>query len=323
LRKVGGDQTVPVTIDKGIEYLEAHLKNRPQNKNWKDTENLAKWSPPNKDPILETKDLVHIYPGDVKALDQINLKIFEGDFVAIIGQNGAGKTTLAKHFIGLLKPTNGKVLVEGQDTVNLSAGELARKVGFVLQNPDHQIFAQTVKEEVSFGPSNLGLSHDEVETRTLDALKIVGLDDRLEAFPYRLSYGDRRKLSVASILSMNPEILIYDEPTTGQDYRGRYQIVEIAKQLNDQGRTCVMITHDMNLVAKYAKRTIVLGLGRILLDGPTSEVFTQVEELAKTYIQPPQVTQLAIGLQKIGLRPDIITIEELQRTLKGQYGLEV
>ncbi|MHA1713205.1 MAG: ABC transporter ATP-binding protein [Candidatus Ranarchaeia archaeon] len=253
------------------------------------------------EPIIEVTDLHHVYATGTHALKGIDLNIYKGDFVAIIGQNGAGKSTLVKHFVGSLRPTRGQVKVFGEDISALGVGEISTRVGLVLQNPDYMLFEDTVKDEIAFGPRNLGLSPEEVEQRVQEAIKVVDLKCDPGVFPLRLSMGDRRKVSVASIYAMHPDIFILDEPTTGQDFRSRYDIVEIAARLNNMGKTVIMITHDMDLVAKYAQRTIVMGLGRILLDGPTPQVFAQSEILKATYIKPPQITQLFQRLSKYSL----------------------
>ncbi|HJX24115.1 MAG TPA: energy-coupling factor transporter ATPase [Candidatus Bathyarchaeia archaeon] len=267
-------------------------------------------------PILETRNLSHTYPGNVLALKDINVRIYDGEFVGIIGQNGAGKTTLVKHFVGLLKPTTGQVLVYGDDSKKFTTGEIAKRVGLILQNPDHQLFALSVKEEVEFGPKNLLLSKEEIDKRVDSALKSVGLENSKNVYPLRLSFADRRKLTVAAVLAMEPKIIILDEPTTAQDYKGRYEITDLAKNLNDKGHTVIMITHDMDLVAKYAKRTVVMGLGEILLDGPTEEVFSQTGILEKTYLKPPQITQLAQTMKDHGV-PNVLSVEGLLSSYGG------
>lgn len=268
------------------------------------------------DPLLEVRDLSYTYPGGVTALKNINLKIFPGEFVGIIGQNGSGKTTLVKHFVGLLRPTQGNVLIENENTRKFTVGELAKRVGLILQNPDHQLFAFTVKNEVEFGLKNLGYSEKEIKVRINEALKLVGLEKRKEIYPFNLSLSDRRKLTVAAVWAIHPKIFILDEPTTGQDYRGRYHITEIAKTLNKMGHTIVVISHDMELIASYVDRLIVLCEGEILLDAPAREVFKQEEVLAKTFLKPPQITQLALALNKYGFPQNILSTEELEVTQK-------
>jgi cobalt transport protein ATP-binding subunit len=274
------------------------------------------------EPTITFKDVSFQYPGtDQKALDGISISVGKGEFVGIVGQNGAGKTTLVKHIIGLLKPTSGQIIADGKDVAKESVEDMARTVGLVLQNPDAQLFAMSAAEEVAFGCTNLGLPPEEVAQRVDRALAATGLEEFREAYPFNLSFGDRRKLSVAAVVSMEPEVLIFDEPTTGQDFKGRRDLADIARRLNEMGRTVLMITHDMDLIAEYTHRLIVMGSGQVLLDGPTAEVFQQVETLAETFITPPQVTQLAQALAEYGVSGNILVAGELVRTVKGKVGL--
>lgn len=273
-------------------------------------------------PYIVLKDVSFQYPGtDQKALDGVSISVGKGEFVGIVGQNGAGKTTLVKHIVGLLRPTAGQVIVGRKDIANESVEDMARTVGLVLQNPDAQLFAMTVAEEVAFGPTNLGLLEEEVAERVDRALAATGLEEFREVYPFNLSFGDRRKLSVAAVVSMEPEVLIFDEPTTGQDFKGRRDLADIAKRLNEMGRTVLMVTHDMDLIAEYTQRLIVMGDGRVLLDGPTAEVFQQVETLAKTFIAPPQVTQLAQSLAEYGVTGNVLVADELYQVLKRKVGV--
>jgi energy-coupling factor transporter ATP-binding protein EcfA2 len=287
-----------------------------------DSRPLAPNPPAPEEPYIVLKDVGFQYPGtDQKALDGISISVGRGEFVGIAGQNGAGKTTLVKHIIGLLEPTAGQVIVGGKDIANESVEDMARNVGLALQNPDAQLFAMTVAEEVAFGSTNLGLSPEEVAERVDRALAATGLEAFREVYPFNLSFGDRRKLSVAAVVSMEPEVLIFDEPTTGQDFKGRRELADIAKKLNKMGCTVLMVTHDMDLIAEYTRRLIVMGDGKVLLDGPTAEVFQQVDTLAKTFIAPPQVTQLAQGLTGYGVPGNILVADELYQVLKGKVGV--
>jgi energy-coupling factor transporter ATP-binding protein EcfA2 len=274
------------------------------------------------EPTIVFKDVSFEYPGtDQKALDGISISVGKGEFVGIVGQNGAGKTTLVKHIIGLLKPTSGQITVDGKDVTEKSVEDMARTVGLVLQNPDAQLFAMSAAEEVAFGCTNLGLPQKEVAQRVDRALVATGLEEFREAYPFNLSFGDRRKLSVAAVVSMEPQVLIFDEPTTGQDFKGRRDLADIARRLNEMGRTVLMVTHDMDLIAEYTHRLIVMGSGRVLLDGPTAEVFQQLETLAETFIAPPQVTQLAQALAEYGVPGNILVAQDLVQILKGKVGL--
>jgi len=305
---------LPVTLEEGVSALSKLFEEKKIHEKKGHTISRALFSHSDK-VVLETRELWHTYPPDVVALKNIDLKIYEGEFVALIGQNGSGKTTLVKHFVGLLKPTKGSVLVLGQDTKEKSAAELSRNIGLVLQNPDHQLFEQTADLEVAFGPKNLLLPKEEIDKRVDEALRLVGLEKMRTAYPFRLSFGDRRKLAVAAIYAMKPAVFILDEPTTGQDFQGRYDIVEIAKSLNEKGHTVIMITHDMELVTKYSGRTVVLGNGEVILDGPTHEVFEKPDVLQTTYLKPPQIGQMAQALHQFGVPEDVITVDEFKESL--------
>jgi len=266
------------------------------------------------EPILEARGLTVEFPGPptVTALQNIQLTIRRGEFIGIIGQNGSGKSTLVKSFVGLLRPQKGEVLFKGQSIHNLSVGEIARRIGLVLQNPDYQLFTSSCRDEVRFGLQNLGIPDDEIPKLIDEALDLVGLKDEADLFPFRLSFGYRRKLAVAATIALNPEVLIMDEPTTAQDHRGRYQLADLALELHkEKGSTIIMITHDVDLIARYAQRLIVLHAGRVLLDGPTAEVFVQIDELKKSFVIPPFATQLAMHLDSIGIPPTIMTLEQL------------
>jgi energy-coupling factor transporter ATP-binding protein EcfA2 len=262
--------------------------------------------------ILQTESLWHVYEeGGIQALRGIDLSIKAGDFVGIIGQNGSGKTTLAKHFNGLLSPTHGNVWVFGDNAEEKTIAQLSTQVGYVFQNPDFQICCQSVKDELEFGPKNLKLNKEEIDRRRDEVSKLFGFSDLLEEKPFSLSKGERQKLAVASVLAMRPEVLIVDEPTTGQDYKTGNEMMEFYRHLNEEGRTIIIITHDMNLAAEYCNRIIVLRKGRILLDGPVREVYSQSEILARSFIQPPQITRFGQALAKYGLPINALNVDEM------------
>ncbi len=268
--------------------------------------------------VLEAVNLTYQYPGypPVKALENINLTIHAGEMVGIVGQNGSGKSTLVKSFVGLLRPTRGEVRVNGRDISGTPIGKMAREVGLVLQNPDYQLFTSSCKEEILFGLKNLGIQGEEAEEKVHDALALVGLVEELETFPFRMSFGDRRKLAVAATVALDPQVLILDEPTTAQDHRGRYQLADIGRRFRDEGgRTILMITHDMDLIAHYAERLIVMWKGQIILDGPTEEVFAQREELARSFLRPPVAAEVARSLRNFHVPNTIITQAALMSIL--------
>ncbi|MCF6335089.1 MAG: energy-coupling factor transporter ATPase, partial [Spirochaetales bacterium] len=214
--------------------------------------------------ILTVNNLVHIYPNGNKAVDDISFDIREREFMAILGHNGSGKTTLVKHFNSLLSPTEGNVKVYGNNTREHSIFEIGKDIGYVFQNPDHQIFADTVFEEVAFSPKIRGIKDEEVKVRVAEALKAVDLEGYEEEDPFSLSKGERQRVAVASILSARPKIIILDEPTTGLDYSEQKKMMELIKQLNMAGHTIIMITHTMWVVSEYAHRVAVIRDGRVI-----------------------------------------------------------
>jgi energy-coupling factor transport system ATP-binding protein len=275
--------------------------------------------------ILEARDLTFEYPGPppVVALRGVSLQLRRGEFVGIVGQNGSGKSTLVRCLVGLLRPRQGEVLFHGESIRRFSVGEMASRVGLVLQNPDYQLFSASCREEIAFGLHNVGVPAAQIPEATDAALRAVGLEDQAELFPFRLSFGDRRKLAAAATMALAPEVLILDEPTTAQDHRGRYQLADLARRFHqERNGTVVMITHDVDLIARYAHRLIVLYQGRILLDGPTPEVFAQVDELRKSFVVPPVAGQLAQRLSALGVPPNILTLEELFHVLIPQHARE-
>jgi energy-coupling factor transport system ATP-binding protein len=244
------------------------------------------------------------------ALNGVSLKIEPKETIALIGQNGGGKTTLAKQFNGLLKPSKGRVLVKGVETREIPTNKLALTVGYVFQNPSHQIFSSKVWDEVAFGPKNAGFSIQEIEKRTRWAIGAVGLSGSEQTHPYDLDYGKMKLLTIASIMSIKPEVYCLDEPTTGQDHQGRRRVAELIQDLNESGSTVMVITHDMRFVAEVAKRIVLVAGGNIVADGPTREIFEKTEVLAKAQIKPPQITQLAQALGDCGVRRNLMTVRE-------------
>lgn len=264
------------------------------------------------DAVLKTENLYYQYPTRSDfALSNVNISIERGEFIAIIGQNGSGKTTLVKHFNGLLTPTSGKMIIEGQDTVDLNTAELAKSVGYVFQNPDHQIFAEKVCDEIAFGPKNLGYDEERIEKTMKVVLQDVGLSGYEDTPPFKLSRGQRQRLAVASILAMEPSILVVDEPTTGQDWSESIAVMELVKHLHEKGNTCIVITHNMNLLSLYSERVIVMANGEVLLDGPTQETFCETETLKKASIKPPEVYELASQLLPDLHLNELLTPEQL------------
>lgn len=275
-------------------------------------------------PIIEVRDVSYRYDARrAPVLNRVSLAIARGEFVALVGPNGAGKTTLAKTFNGILTPTEGHVFLEGQESQSIGIDALARIVGYVYQNPDHQIFARTVKEEVAFGPRHLGLPASEIDRAVKEALALVGMQDDAEADPFLLGRGKRQKLAVASVVAIGSPVLVVDEPTTGLDLQGSLSILHLLRDWNAAGRTVVIITHDMNIVAEFARRTVVVAEGRILADGATRQVLTDQALLARACITAPQITRLAQKLdERLGFPRDILTVEEFRAALRQRLALK-
>lgn len=264
-------------------------------------------------PWIKVKGLVHQYESGKVGIQGIDLAIQKGEFVALVGSNGAGKTTLAKHMNGLLRPTEGEVLVKGMNTKEFDTSQLALTIGYVFQNPDHQIFSVSVEKELEFGLKNAGFTKSEIEERITQALQLTGLERFRKVHPYTLGKGERQLIAVASVLALTPEILVIDEPTTGLDWRGVQKIMELLRQLHRNGTTILMISHDMDIVAEYAERVIVMQGGQVLSDGPTWEVLGKVDILRQAAVLSPQICALSQRLEDLGLRPN--AVEEFRRTL--------
>jgi energy-coupling factor transport system ATP-binding protein len=241
---------------------------------------------------IEINNLHFTYPGEIIALSGINLSIESGEKVAIVGQNGSGKTTLVKHFNGLLLPTNGTIRIGDWDTKDHSVAELASRVGYVFQNPDEQLFNSDVKSELGFGPRNLGYDDDRTEELVEDAIELTGLDNYRDTNPYDLSPTWRKMVALGSIIALDSPIVVFDEPTTGQDAQSVEVIARIADELHSRGKTLITISHDIDFCAENFERIIAMSEGEILLDGSVLEVIAQEESLATTFVDPPQLTRL-------------------------------
>ena len=265
--------------------------------------------------IIQTIGLYHEYPNGVQAIRNVNLEIHAGEYIALIGKNGSGKSTLVKHFNGLLRPTKGKVMVGGMDTAATRSEHLAKRVGYVFQNPDYMLFATTVEQEVRFGPKNLKLDSEEINKRVEQALEVTGLAKQRNESPLFFGKGMRRMITIASILSMNPDVMIIDEPTTGMDFRGREAVMTLIDRLNQLGKTIIIITHDMKVVAAHSKRVIVMSDGIAILDCPTRELYNHEKELSLAALKPPERVRLA---EEVGLNTDnaIPTVEDIVAKLK-------
>jgi energy-coupling factor transport system ATP-binding protein len=246
--------------------------------------------------VIEVKDVHFTYPSSVDALKGVSLTIQNGEFVAIMGQNGAGKTTLVKHFNGLLKPTRGKVLVDSVETTKASVATLSRKVGFVFQNPDHQLFSETVEQEIAFALKNFGFEQAVIEKRVTWALNLLGLTQYRTTSPFMLSGGERKRVALASVLAWDPEILILDEPTIGQDYQQKEKLRQFIVQMRTQQKTVVIVTHDVEFVAECSPRVILMREGKIVADGEAHAILTNPEVLTQASVVPPQIAQIFLQL---------------------------
>jgi energy-coupling factor transport system ATP-binding protein len=288
--------SIPVRLEEGKQVLSELIT-----KNNQLTTPDLKEEPVHKEgqPLIQIKDLEHTYPDGTKALHGVSLDIHTGEYLLIIGQNGAGKSTLVKHFLNLLKPTGGTVVINGIDSKKLTVSALAANIGYIAQNPDNQIFNMTVWDEVSFALKNLKFSKQEIETRTEESLKSMGLYEYKDRHPLSLPKGDRARVVIAAILAMEPDTIIFDEPTTGQDFRGAHYILDISRKLHEMGKTVVVITHHLYLMPDYAERVIVMGKGTILLDAPIRQAYFDTEKLNSTYLTPPQAVLLSIKLSEL------------------------
>ena len=243
------------------------------------------------------ENVTFAYGPEVIALKKVNLSIKPGETVAIIGENGAGKSTLAKHFNGLLRPSEGKVTVGGWDTREYSPAELAARVAFAFQNPDDQLFKRSVRAEVAFGPQNLGFSEDEVESAVDEALEMTGLAHAADLHPHDLHSSQRRWVALAATLAMRAPVVVIDEPTIGQDAAGVNRLAEIIGQLRSDGRTIIAISHHIDFCSRNFSRIVVMAQGRILADGSPQMVFGEEALLADAHVEPPQIRRLAARLK--------------------------
>ena len=280
-------------------------------------------------PILEVKNLTYIYsagtPFEHKALDDISFSVERGEFIGIIGHTGSGKSTLMEQLNGLLKPTSGTVLLDGQDI--WSDKKLTRqarfRVGLVFQYPEYQLFEETVYKDIAFGPKNMGLSPEEVDRRVREAAGFVGLtEQQLEVSPFDLSGGQKRRVAIAGVIAMEPEVLILDEPTAGLDPVGRSEILgNIQAYRKAKNATIMMVSHSMEDVARLTDRLLVMNGSKLAMDAPPAQVFTHAEELTQMGLNIPQVTQVFLELKKLGLDvKNVYTIEQAAaeiRRLKG------
>jgi energy-coupling factor transport system ATP-binding protein len=268
--------------------------------------------------MIKVENVYFTYPNGVEALRGVTVRIEDGEFVTIMGENGAGKTTLVKHFNGLLKPTRGRVEVDGIDTRDASVAELSRKVGLVFQNSDHQLFSETVEEEIAFGLRNFGFDAPTISKRVEWALNLLDLVEYRKSSPFMLSGGERKRLALASVLAWDPKIIVLDEPTIGQDYQQKVKLREFITQLNAQKRTVIVVTHDVEFVAECRPRVILMSHGEVVADGPAPRILTDYDTMTKVSLLPPQVTQIFLRLSDLNLPSNIIDIYEAKQLLSAR-----
>lgn len=275
---------------------------------------------------IKIENLTHVYmqngPFEKKALDDVNIDIKDGEFVALIGHTGSGKSTLIQHMNGLLEATSGKIIVDGDDITKegVKLSDVRKKVGLVFQYPEYQLFEETIEKDISYGPTNLGLDKDEIHKRVIKSMEMVGLDYEFykNKSPFDLSGGQKRRVAIAGVVAMEPKILILDEPTAGLDPKGRDDILDQIKILHEKyNMTIILVSHSMEDVAKIAEKVIVMNKGKVALQGTPSEVFKEVDTLEKIGLGVPQVTYLMRELRNKGFNvsDEVYTIEQCKKEL--------
>ncbi len=267
--------------------------------------------PPGVAPLVVCEGLEHTYLDGTHALRGVDLALGQGEFVAVLGPNGSGKTTLVRHFNGLLRPTRGRVLVAGRDTRDATTAELAPIVGYLFQDPDHQLVSRTVREEIAVGPRARGLPEREALARAEAVMERLGLRELAGEHPLHLPPADKQRVAIASVVALDPRALVLDEPTTALDARETEAVFELLRELHREGRTIVLVTHDVELVAE-AERCVVLAEGVVVFDGPPRVLFVRDDVLERASLEPPQVVRLARAL---GVEPPWLRVEEAVATL--------
>ena len=275
--------------------------------------------------VLELKNIGFTYgkgtPFEKRAVDDVSLRIKQGEFIGVIGHTGSGKSTLMQMLNGLMRPTDGQVLLDGRDiwAEPKKIRDVRFRVGLVFQYPEYQLFEETVYKDIAFGPTNMGLRGDALDKRIREAARFAGLDEsRLDKSPFALSGGQKRRVAIAGVIAMEPEVLVLDEPSAGLDPRGREELLEhIRAYHTERGNTVVLVSHSMEEVARYADRIVVLAHGKTLMSGAPREVFARGQELRRAGLDVPQTTRIAMALRKRGLEidPAVYTVEELRDAL--------
>ena len=266
-------------------------------------------------PLIELRNVYFDYPGNVQALKSVDLTIHQGDFIAIMGENGAGKTTLVKHFNGLLRPKKGDVFFDGINISEKSVAQLARRIGLVFQNPDDQLFEETVEKEISFALHNFGMNESFIEKIVNWALNLLDIDQYKEKSPFALSGGERKRVALASVLAWDPDVLVLDEPTIGQDYGQKERLRHFLMQLRTQGKTVIIVTHDVEFVAESQPRIILMAGGIVVTEGTTKEIMTNPEALELCSVAQPEITRLFSKLCEHGFPEDVVDVDEAYEIL--------
>jgi energy-coupling factor transport system ATP-binding protein len=273
--------------------------------------------------LIKVENISYTYPSGFEAVKNVSLDIRDGEFIAIMGENGAGKTTLIKHFNGLLKPTSGNVFVDGINTKSTSVAFLSKKVGLIFQNPDHQLFCESVSEEIAFALRNFGFDEKTIEKRVEWALNLLDLNDYKSSSPLMLSGGEKKRVALACVLAWEPKFLIIDEPTIGQDYAQKEKLRNFITQLNSQKKTVIIVTHDVEFVAECNPRVILMSAGRVVADGGAKEVLTNSQLVQRAALTLPQITEVFSRLSALGFPPDIIDVYEAKeyflKRFKGSH----
>lgn len=270
--------------------------------------------------MIQTEGLKFSYPSASEVLRGIDLTIGDEEFVAIMGENGAGKTTLVKTFNGLLLPTSGRVTVDGVNTRESSVAQLSRDVGLVFQNPDHQLFSETVREELAFSLRNFGYGEDTIDRRVTSILETLDLSRYADSSPFVLSGGERKRVALAAVLVWNPKHIILDEPTIGQDYQQKDRLRNFILQLNTQGKTVITITHDVEFVAECKPRLILLSKGLVIGDGPAEDILSDEQLIEKASLARPQIGALMHELRDFGLSDRVIDVYSAEQAILGALG---
>jgi cobalt/nickel transport system ATP-binding protein len=272
--------------------------------------------------LIETRDLCYVYPGNVAALDRINFIAPRNARIAVIGSNGAGKSTLFKHFNGIFKPTSGSILVRGEPITRQNSREIRKFVGIVFQNPDDQIFSPTVEQDIAFGPTNLGLDPETIHHRVYEALRVVGIEHLAGRVPHHLSGGEKKRVAIAGVIAMEPEVLVLDEPNAGLDPRGVADLNRFINSLSSKyGMTVIFSTHDVALVPEIADYIYVMDKGRIVASGTVDEIFVQPEMLQSVRLDVPVLPKLLKTLKDNGVEVSMAyTYADTEKSLLHAFG---